>query len=196
MRDPVGYAQIGEFYELDPALKLEGLVDARLSHDALTDQPPSGPVTAMYPSLVYTDAEGISDAIKQMLKSHIDITTVRSLIAGINPLVLPQGSDSLYGTIASYWTMAGPSRDIAALRSQVERLRNEIRDLRGLQPQIVYVEEVPFSDAKERVVKYFEEHSEADLEDLMINLKIPVRILVDVIDELREEGTLSSVGEE
>ncbi len=45
--------------------------------------------------------------------------------------------------------------------------------------------------ARERVVKYFEEHSEADLEELMTNLKIPLRTLVDVVNELRKEGILS-----
>lgn len=73
---------------------------------------------------------------------------------------------------------------------------DEIGNLRGSQPKIVYVKEVPLSVAKERVVQYFEEHSEADLEDLMINLKIPVRILVDVIDELRKEGRLFPAGDD
>jgi len=92
--------------------------------------------------------------------------------------------------------MSAHEKDMAKLQSQIAQLRDEIRNLQGLQPQVVYVEEVPLSVAKEKVVQYFEEHSEADLEDLMINLKIPVRILVDVIDELRDEGTLSPVGEE
>jgi len=95
-----------------------------------------------------------------------------------------------------YWIMSAHYHDMATLQSQVVQLRDEIRNLRGLQPQIVYVEEIPLSDAKEKVVQYFEEHSEADLEELMINLKIPVRILVDVIDELRKEGRLSPVGDE
>ncbi len=85
-----------------------------------------------------------------------------------------------------------------------EGLIDEVLEIEGIpdttskpqQPKIVYVKEVPRSEAKERVIEYFKEHSEADLEDLMINLKIPVRILVDVIDELRKEGTLSPVGEE
>ena len=95
-----------------------------------------------------------------------------------------------------FWIMSAHYHDIATLQSQVTQLKDELRNLRGLQPQIVYVEEIPLSDAKEKVVQYFEEHSEADLEELMINLKVPVRILVDVIDELRKEGRLSPVGEE
>lgn len=44
---------------------------------------------------------------------------------------------------------------------------------------------------REKVIKYMREHSEADLEELMINLKIPLRTLVNVVNELRKEGILS-----
>lgn len=106
------------------------------------------------------------------------------------------GAQDLYSEFIVRASMALYSPYMATLESKVEQLRDEIRSLRALQPKIVYVEEVPLSDAKEKVVQYFEKHSEADLEELMINLKIPIRILVDVIDELRKEGTLSPVGEE
>lgn len=48
--------------------------------------------------------------------------------------------------------------------------------------------------AKEKVIKYMEEHKTADTEELMTNVNIDLKLLVEIIDELKEEGKL--VGKE
>jgi len=49
---------------------------------------------------------------------------------------------------------------------------------------------------RKRVEEYFKEHGQADIEELILNLKIPVQTLVEIIDELKKEGKLVPKGEE
>lgn len=81
--------------------------------------------------------------------------------------------------------------DINELKSIVKELQNKFEGLLIVSPKVVVVEEVPKEEAKRRVEKYFEEHGTADIEELMLNLKIRVQTLVDIIDELRREGKIS-----
>lgn len=62
-------------------------------------------------------------------------------------------------------------------------------------PKIVVIEEISKEDAKKRIEDYFEEHEEADIEELMLNLRIPIQTIVEIIDELRGEGKLEPQGE-
>lgn len=86
-------------------------------------------------------------------------------------------------------------RKIDEVNDRLEKLDNKIEELRRFYPRIVVVEEIPKDEAKHKVEEYFKENKEADIEELMINLKIPVEILVDIIDELKEEGKIASEGE-
>lgn len=55
---------------------------------------------------------------------------------------------------------------------------------------IVIIEEMDKEEAKNKISKYMEENRTADTEELMENLKIDLRLLVEILDELREEGVL------
>jgi len=51
-------------------------------------------------------------------------------------------------------------------------------------------------DRKKQVEAYFKEHGQADIEELMVNLKIPVEDLVDIIDDMKKEGRIVPKGGE
>ena len=87
-------------------------------------------------------------------------------------------------------------RDIGELKNAITELDRKIEEVRGISPRVVIVEEVPKEDAKHRIEEYFKEHETADIEELMLNLKIPVQTIVEIIDELKEEGKISAEGEE
>jgi len=59
------------------------------------------------------------------------------------------------------------------------------------QTKVVVLEEVSKEEGKTLVEEYFKVHECADIEELMLNLKIPVRSIVEIIDELQKEGKLT-----
>lgn len=63
------------------------------------------------------------------------------------------------------------------------------------QPKVVIVEEISKEEGKTLVEEYFKVHEFADIEELMLNLKIPVRSIVEIIDEMQKEGKLALKGE-
>lgn len=69
--------------------------------------------------------------------------------------------------------------------------QNKTTDL----PKVVVLEEVSKEEGKKLVEDYFKEHECADIEELMLNLRIPVQTIVEIIDELRNEGKLTPKGE-
>lgn len=83
------------------------------------------------------------------------------------------------------------SEDLSELKSGVKELQEKVEGLSIISPKVVVVEEVPKEEAKRRVEEYFKEHGTADIEELMLNLKIRVQTLVGIIDELRKEGKIS-----
>ena len=94
-------------------------------------------------------------------------------------------------TLAQDFIITSYYREIDFLQKRITELENTVGRLQTEQTQVVFIEEVPIAVAKEKVESYFIEHGEADLEDLITNLKIPLRKLVAIIDELKEEGKLS-----
>jgi hypothetical protein len=63
------------------------------------------------------------------------------------------------------------------------------------QPKVVVLEEVSKEEGKKLVEDYFKEHGCADIEELMLNLRISVQTIVEIVDELRNEGKLVPKGE-
>ncbi len=55
---------------------------------------------------------------------------------------------------------------------------------------VIVVKEVPYEDAKNKVINYFKEHKEATIIDLHRDLGIPLDTLVEIIDELNREGII------
>jgi hypothetical protein len=62
-------------------------------------------------------------------------------------------------------------------------------------PEVVVLEEISKEEGKKLVEDYFKEHGCADIEELMLNLRIPVQVIVEIVDELRNEGKLTPKGE-
>ena len=81
--------------------------------------------------------------------------------------------------------------EFARIRSEIDELRKEMKELQTLSPRIVVLEELPKEIAKERIETYFKKHGSADIEELMLNLRIPVNIILEIIEDLKQEGKLS-----
>lgn len=82
------------------------------------------------------------------------------------------------------------------VRKYLEEKGKGVEGLRDISPRVVVIEEIPKEEAKLRVEEYFKEHKTADIEELMLNLKIPVQTLVEIIDELKQAGKISPEDEE
>jgi len=78
------------------------------------------------------------------------------------------------------------------IESELQELKESVEELKKAYPKVVVIEEVPKEEAKQRIEGYFKEHGKADIEELMLNLKIPVQTIVETIDELKREGKLSA----
>lgn len=86
------------------------------------------------------------------------------------------------------------SKEIEDLKKMIVSQNSRISDLEHIKednsPKIVVLDEISKEEAKKLVEDYFKEHGVADIEELMINLHIPVQTLVEIIDDLRNEGKL------
>lgn len=59
--------------------------------------------------------------------------------------------------------------------------------------KVVLIEEMDKQTAKKKVRDYMKKHKRADTEELMENLRMDLRLLVEIIDELKEEGKIEGV---
>ena len=100
------------------------------------------------------------------------------------PLIL----DPLWLIRPNYW-------NIHNMQNRINQIDRQLQELRNYIPKVVLIEEIPKKEAKNMVEEYFKKNKEADIEELMLNLKIPIRTLVEIIDELKNEGKLSPKGE-
>jgi coenzyme F420-reducing hydrogenase alpha subunit len=87
-------------------------------------------------------------------------------------------------------------RRIAELKDRIDALSTKFDELRGALPKVVVLEEISKEDAKDRIEEYFKEHKTADIEELMLNLKIPVQSIVEALDELKREGKVTAEDED
>ena len=64
--------------------------------------------------------------------------------------------------------------------------------LGGTEPRkIIVVEEMDYEMAKEKVEDYLKSNKTADIEQIHENLRIGIEQLIDIIDELIEEGKIT-----
>lgn len=74
-------------------------------------------------------------------------------------------------------------RDIISGVKEIER----ISSLHWQIPEIVIVEEMTKEAAKQKVVDFMREHRTSDIAELHKNIRCDIRLLVEIIDELRRE---------
>jgi hypothetical protein len=86
-------------------------------------------------------------------------------------------------------------KDVEELKTTVKRIDVKMEELLDISPKIVVLEEISAEEARKRVEDYFKKHEQADIEELMLNLKIPVQTIVAIIDEMKKEGKLVPKGE-
>lgn len=86
-------------------------------------------------------------------------------------------------------------RDVEELKITVKRIDTKMEELLEISPRIVVLEEISAEEARKRVEDYFKEHEQSDIEELMLNLKIPVQTIVAIIDDMKKEGKLVPKGE-
>ena len=87
-------------------------------------------------------------------------------------------------------------KEIAQLKESMKNMDAEIKEILGGSPKVVVLEEISKEEARVKVEEYFEQHGKADIEELMLNLRIPIRTIVEIIDVMKREGKLSSEDEE
>jgi len=86
--------------------------------------------------------------------------------------------------------------EITDLKKSIDQLDDKVDELRGYSPKVVVIEEIPKEEARKKVEEYFKEHGTADIEELMMNLKIPVPTLVEILDDLKREGKITARDDE
>ncbi len=56
--------------------------------------------------------------------------------------------------------------------------------------KVIIVYEMPYDEAKKKVIEYFKEHKEATIVDLHHDLGIDIEKLIEILDELSKEGII------
>jgi len=85
--------------------------------------------------------------------------------------------------------------EIEKVKAAVEKLDEKVEQLGGSLPKVVVLEEISKEEGRKRVEEYFKENGQADIEELMLNLKIPVQTIVEIIDDLKKEGKVAPKGD-
>jgi oligoribonuclease (3'-5' exoribonuclease) len=57
-------------------------------------------------------------------------------------------------------------------------------------PEMVIVEEMTKEEAKQKVIDYMREHKTSDIAELHKSIGCDIKLLVEIIDELRQEGKI------
>ncbi len=84
--------------------------------------------------------------------------------------------------------------EISILMNKVDSFERNIASLPVIGattiPEIVIVEEMSKETARQKVLDYMREHKKSDIIELHKNIRCDVRLLVEIIDELRKEGKI------
>ena len=63
---------------------------------------------------------------------------------------------------------------------------------KGLSPAVIVVEEMDKTTAKQRVFDFMKAHGTSDIEELHENIRCDISLLIEIVDELCSEGTISA----
>ncbi|MEA1957447.1 MAG: hypothetical protein U9N01_03720 [Euryarchaeota archaeon] len=100
-----------------------------------------------------------------------------------------------------YRKMEELSEIVNMLRLEISILMNKVDSLEGnvaslpvigatTIPEIVIVGEMSKETARQKVLDYMREHKKSDIIELHKNIRCDVRLLAEIIDELRKEGKI------
>lgn len=101
-----------------------------------------------------------------------------------------------------YEKVEGNSEIINMLRTEISMLMDKVSSLERnitpllsniaspTTPEIVLVEEMSKETAKEKLLDYIRGHKKTDIVELHKNIHCDIRLLVEIIDELRMEGKI------
>lgn len=131
---------------------------------------------------------------------------VQIVSQGIEEMIEVPPSSGTIEVSGYFWRYKGESNaDIFRLNQEIKELKDGISEIKTLitnlyskldtTPRVVVIEELSKEEARERVINYLDEHQSADTEELMVNLGIELRLLVDILDELRREEKIEPKGE-
>jgi len=62
---------------------------------------------------------------------------------------------------------------------------------KDLSPAVIVVEEMDKTTAKQRVFDFMKAHGTSDIEELHENIRCDISLLIEIVDELCSEGTIS-----
>ena len=84
--------------------------------------------------------------------------------------------------------------EISILTNKVDSLERNMASLSVIEaktiPETVIIEEMSKETAKQKVLDYMREHKKSDIIELHKNIRCDIRLLVEIIDELRSEGKI------
>jgi len=84
--------------------------------------------------------------------------------------------------------------EISILTNKVDSLERNIASLSVIEtkniPETVIIEEMSKETARQMVLDYMREHKKSDIIELHKNIRCDIRLLVEIIDELRREGKI------
>ena len=84
--------------------------------------------------------------------------------------------------------------EISILTNKVDSLERNIASLSVIEaktiPETVIIEEMSKETARQKVLDYMREHKKSDIIELHKNIRCDIRLLLEIIDELRREGKI------
>jgi hypothetical protein len=125
----------------------------------------------------------------------LDVPSVPEEILNVLGIKLPVPRERKAFSFVTHEEFQKLDEDVEELKTTVKRIDVKMEELLDISPKIVVLEEISAEEARKRVEDYFKKHEQADIEELMLKLKIPVQTIVAIIDDMKKEGKLVPKGE-
>lgn len=79
---------------------------------------------------------------------------------------------------------------LTIVEQRMNSLEREFKNLRETQEKVIIVEEMDLKTAKQKVLEYTKEHKIFDIEVLHQNIRCDLKLLIEIIDELKKDGMI------
>lgn len=114
---------------------------------------------------------------------------------GMEEVIEPVKIEEIYRKMEELSEIVNMLRlEISILMNKVDSLEGNVASLPVIGattiPEIVIVGEMSKETARQKVLDYMREHKKSDIIELHKNIRCDVRLLVEIIDELRKEGKI------